>query len=57
MPIDTISAPYWLSALKALPQGDATQQRLSRILTDIITESVDPVVGTILDRHTREILR
>lgn len=57
MPIDTISAPYWLSALRALPQGDATQQRLVRILTEILTESVDPVVGTIMDRHTREILK
>ena len=56
MPIDTITGPFWLSALAAMPHGDKTQERLSRILTDILTESVDPVVGMVLDRHAREIL-
>jgi hypothetical protein len=54
MPVDTISGPFWLAALRQMPGGD---ERLRRLLTDILNESVDPVVGMILDRHAREILK
>lgn len=53
MPVDTISGPFWLTAIAQTPGVD---ERLRRLLTDILTESVDPVVGMILDRHAREIL-
>lgn len=56
MPIDTISGPMWLATLASYPTDPATD-RMKRILTDILNESVDPVIGMILDRHAREILR
>jgi len=55
MPVDTISGPFWAAALNAMPPSD--DERIRRILTDILNESVDPVVGMILDRHAREILK
>jgi hypothetical protein len=55
MPHDTITGPYWLKAIDAMPDHPLTQ-RLGRLLHDILTESVDPVIGVILDRHAREIL-
>lgn len=57
MPIDTMTGPAWLEAIKATPRTDKTVDRLCRILSDILDESVDPVVGMVLDRHAREILK
>lgn len=57
MPVDSIMAPMWAAAIaRCSTSTDPTVKRLASMLSDVIDESMDPVVGMILDRHAREVL-
>ena len=55
--VDALTTSIWLSTLKRIQLQDPSANRLARMMTEIIEQSDDPVVGKVLDRHLLEIMQ
>jgi hypothetical protein len=56
MPADSLTAPLWAALLERWTPTNSDAATLASVLKDIVAESNDPVIGKILDRHTKEMM-